>query len=40
MADNNIKTQEEYRLFIQRNGSKITEIYAKEAQDRVSSRTN
>jgi aspartate 1-decarboxylase len=39
MADNGIKTQAEYRLFIQRNGSKLMEIARKETEQRASSRT-
>jgi hypothetical protein len=39
MEDNGIKTQAEYRLFIQRNGVKLMEIARKETEQRASSRT-
>lgn len=39
MQDNGIKTQAEYRLFIQRNGVKLMELARKETEQRASSRT-
>lgn len=39
MEDNGIKTQAEYRLFIQRNGNKIMELARKTTEERVTSRT-
>ena len=40
MADNGIKTQAEYRLFLQRNGDKIMELARKNTEDRVTARTS
>lgn len=40
MSDNGIKTQAEYRLFLQRNGSKIMELARKTTETRVTSRTS
>lgn len=40
MADNGIKTQAEYRLFLQRNGDKIMELSRKNTEDRVTARTS
>ena len=39
MADNGIKTQAEYRLFISRNGNKLMEQMRNQTTDRVNSRT-
>ena len=40
MADNGIKTQAEYRLFLQRNGDKIMDLTRKTTEERVSQRTS
>lgn len=40
MADNGIKTQAEYRLFLQRNGDKIMDLARKNTEARVTSRTS
>lgn len=39
MADNGIKTQAEYRLFLQRNGNKILDITRTATEKRVGEQT-